>query len=96
MGIEPIPRPVKWAESDGTIFNGTVVEETVSIKKTPHGDFYKVMQVIQKEGDEGELIRCGYYRKAHNAPDSEYRWASRKAFIVGKKDFDKMRGQLSP
>lgn len=91
MSIKPIPRKVKYTErKDGIKTNATIVKEVSEVEPYPWGDFYRVIQLIRKEGEPEDIFRFGYYVKDHGAEDKDYRWGSQTTFMCKRSTLDKL------
>jgi len=91
MGISPIPRKTRWTERDKkTNAKGMIIKEVQEKESYPWGDFCRVVQVIQKEGEPEDIIRLGYYVKDNNSPDEKYMWGSQTTFMAKKETFVKL------
>ena len=85
MAIKDVPKRAYWTERDGkTRVSATVLDEVRIVEPNEHGDFCRVLQSIQKDGDSESFIRIGYYVKDHNAPDEKYKWGSQTTVMISR------------
>ena len=90
MGINPLPRKLKWRERDGkTDKNAHVIKEVVSKQSYSWGDFYRVIQLIQESDGKTNTVRFGYYVKDHGEPDKKYRWGSQYGLTMERDEANK-------
>ena len=89
--ISPLPRLVRFKRrKTKEWWEARVIDEVSVLEEYPHGDYTKMIQLLEKTDDKSKWIRFFYYVKDHGKLDEKYRGGAQATLIVKQENASKL------